>query len=183
MCFNCLYVGCVLENKQTCAFIAFVLLLFLFKHSVMTLDVLCLMSWFPCPHVSFKFSCVFQCCSLSPSACPCLLLCASSPRYLTWAPPFSLLTCSSSCHYCLCLPCIPCRFIASICICSFVSSVWCSCSSDVPSISSYVSSLSVVCVFCLVPRMSPVSQWYVCFVFFILISFWGGCSSVGRAED
>ena len=75
---------------------------------------------FPCPHVSFKFSCVFS--HVLPSGSLCLLYC--SLHVLSCAPPPRYLTCWSTspvprlvisvCVFSLCVPFTSCPVIVCI---------------------------------------------------------------------
>ena len=127
----------------------------------MALDLcLCFMSCcvlcfeLPWPLVSLFQQCLLCIprCSLSPSVCQCLLLCASpplitSPGLLPPLPPHLFLV-FSVCVLRLFPSCLR-PFIASV-----PASVWCSCSSD------------VLPEFPVFPYLCPVSQWYVLFLDF-----------------
>ena len=90
---------------------------------------LCIMSCcvscfvFPCPHVSFKFPCVFPLlnCPLSvsyvlPSVSLCLSVFSSMPHYLTcWSTSPVPRLVVSVCVFSLCLPCSPSPVVVCMC--------------------------------------------------------------------
>ena len=142
---------------------------FVMVHFVLCSDimVLCLVyfliskpSYVSCP---FSVYCVFPLLQFVS-----LCLSVFSPLFPPSSTHMLLIPISVSLYLSLCFPFTICPFIASVLV---SASVWCSCSSDVPSVSSYVFSLSVMCVFFLDFDSCILHFWYELCFWFVLCPF------------